>query len=275
MSRGGRALFWTLAFAAFAAAAAGLAARAADRLAAGYQVDISGYALVRVIAPDGPDGVLRAQAALGHARHVISATPMSARNAAEQLQLEDSGEIPIPSLIEIQIRPASPDADVAGDIEAALTQAGVTAKVNTAPDAPGDLASWVRRAAFWGAIGFAVVMALVVALAARGLAARRRTEVTVMTDLGATKSQAAGRIADEAAILGLNAGLAGAALAAALAVVALMLAVPHLSVENLPAMIRLPDLAPLAIVPIGAAIAAGAGASTAAAEFHDRAARLG
>jgi cell division transport system permease protein len=274
MSRGGRALFWTLAFAAFAAAAAGLAARAADRLAAGYQVDISGYAIVRVVDPGGAEGVAKAQAALAHAPHVVSATPMSARSAAEHLRMEDSGEIPIPPLIEITVRPTSPDADVAGDIKAALAGAGVTAEVTTA-DAPGDLASWVRRVAFWGAIGFAVVMALVVALAARGLAARRRAEVTVMTDLGATKAQAAGRVADEAAILGLNAGLAGAALAAALAVVALMLAVPHLSVENLPAMIRLPDLAPLAIVPIGAAIAAGAGASTAAAEFHDRAARLG
>lgn len=244
-------------------------------MAAGYQVDISGYAIVRIIDPDGPDGVARAQTALTRAPHVVSATPMSARSAAEHLRMETSGEIPVPPLIEIVVRPTSPDADVAGDIKAALSQAGVTAEVTTAPETPGDIAGWVRRAAFWGAIGFAVVMALVIALAARALASRRRAEVTVMTDLGATKAQAAGRIADEAAMLGLNAGLAGAALAAAAGVVMLMLAVPQLSAENLPAIIRLPDLAPLAIVPIGAAIAAGAGARTAAAEFHDRAARLG
>ena len=56
-------------------------------------------------------------------------------------------------------------------------------------------------------------MAVIVSLAARGLAARRREMVTVMADLGATRSQAAGRVADEAAVLGLYAGLVGGVLA--------------------------------------------------------------
>ncbi len=48
-----RALFWTLAFAAFAAAAAGLAARAVDRAALAYEQARAGYAVVRVLAPEG------------------------------------------------------------------------------------------------------------------------------------------------------------------------------------------------------------------------------
>ena len=52
-----RALFWTLAFAVFAAVAAGLAARAVDRVAASYEEARSNYAIVRVIAPEGPAGV--------------------------------------------------------------------------------------------------------------------------------------------------------------------------------------------------------------------------
>ena len=56
-------------------------------------------------------------------------------------------------------------------------------------------------------------MAIIVSLAARGLAARRREMVTVMADLGATRRQTAGRIADEAAVIGLYAGLVGGALA--------------------------------------------------------------
>lgn len=271
-----RALFWALAFAAFAAAAAGLLSRAVDRVAANYDIGRSAYAIVRVIAPEGPEGVARAAAALQSAPHVDSAAPMTAGRAAALLGMEDTADVPALRLIEIELGPSAPGADVAGDIIAALAQGGVTAEVVGAQDSGGEgIAARIRRLVFWGAIGFGLIMALIVSLTARGLAARRREMVTVMTDLGATGAQAAGRVADEAAMLGLFAGAAGGALAGALGIVALLLTAPEASLETLPRFIRPLDLAPLAIVPVGAAIAAGIGARAAALSFHHRAAKIG
>ena len=274
-----RALFWTLAFAAFAAAAAGLAARAADRLAAGYEETRHSYAIVRVIAPDGPEGLAAAEVALTQAPYVTSAAPMSEGRAAALLGQWGGGgaDIPAPRLVEIEISPSAQNTDVAGDIEAALAQGGVTADVIQAPDSAsgGGLARLVRLAAFWGAIAFASVMAIIISLAARSLAARRREMVTVMADLGATRGQAAGRIADEAAVLGLYAGLVGGALAGVVGLTALLLAIPGATLETLRAMILPIDLLPIAAAPIGAAIAAGAGARAAASYFHSQATRLG
>jgi cell division protein FtsX len=186
-------------------------------------------------------------------------------------------DLPPLRLIEIELAPEGEQFDVAGDIIAALAQGGVTAEVVEAPDraSGGGLSNLVRATALWGALGFAGVMAVIVSLAARGLAARRRELVTVMTDLGATRGQAAGRIADEAAILGLNAGLVGGALAGVAAIVVMWLAIPGASLDTLPNMIRPIDFAPIVAAPMGAAIAAGAGARAAAGYFHRQAARLG
>lgn len=272
-----RAMFWTLAIAAFAAVAVGLASRAAHRLADQYDEDRRGYAIVTVVAPEGPEAVAAAEAALQHAPHVTSAARMTAGRAAAFLGLADSENLPPLRLIEIELEPAPENADVSGDIVAALAEGGVTAEVVTAPDsgASGGVAGWVRSAAFWGALAFALIMAVIVSLVARSLAARRREVVTVMTDLGATRAQCAARIADEAAMLGLYAGLAGGALAGAAAIVVLLLAVPGARLETLPEMIRPFDLIPIAAAPLGAAIAAGIGARAAAGYFHLRAARLG
>jgi cell division transport system permease protein len=277
-----RALFLTLAFAAFAAAAAGLAARAVDRVASEYEQDRRSYAIVRVVAPEGPAGIAAAEMALAQAPQVASAAPMTAGRAANLLQQwggsdVSAGEMPELRLIEIELRRSEPGVDVSGDLVAALAQGGVTAEVITAPDtvSGGGLATRVRTAAFWGAIAFAVVMAVIVSLAARGLAARRRELVTVMCDLGATRSQAAGRVADEAAVLGLYAGVAGGVLAGIAGLIVLMLAIPGLSLDALTGMILPIDLAPIVAAPLVAAIAAGAGARTAAGYFHAQAARLG
>lgn len=277
-----RALFLTLAFAAFAAAAAGLAARAVDRVAVGYEQSRNAYAIVRVLAPEGPEGMAAAETALSNAPYVTSAAPMTAGRAAALLG-EASGEtidpahVPDLRLIEIELAPADPGADVSGDIVAALAAGGVTAEVIQAPDeaSGGGLAPRVRNAAFWGAAIFAALMAVIVWLAARGLAARRREMVTVMCDLGATRSQTAGRIADEAAVLGLYAGAAGGALAAVSAVIVMLLAIPGATLNTLPGMILPVDLVPIVAAPFGAAIAAGAGARAAAGAFHGQAARLG
>lgn len=272
-----RAMFWTLAAAAFAAAAAGLAARAVDWVASKYEVDRSNYAIVRVLAPEGPEALAAAEAALTEAPHVASAARITAGRAAALLGMANSEDAPPLRLIEVELRPAPDAADVSGDIVAALAQGGVTAEMVEAPDVEGSerTSSWVKTAAFWGAGLFGAVMAAIVWLAARTLAARGRAMVTVLTDLGATQAEASGRIADEAALLGLNAGLAGSALAAAAGVVAILLAAPSVNLETLPTMIRPMDLAPLAAAPIGAALAAGLGARAAASYFHARAARLG
>ncbi len=277
-----RALFWTLAFAAFAATAAGLGARAVDRVAVHYETQRNSYAIVRVLAPEGASGMTAAEMALRQAPHVARAATMSAERAAQLLSQWGGGDVsaadvPDIRLIEIELSPAEPNADVTGDVTAALAQGGVTAEVIPAPPdaAGGGAVSWVRTAALWGAVAFALVMAVIVSLSARGLAARRRELVTIMCDLGATRGQAAGRIADEAAVLGLYAGLVGGALAGVTALVVMLLVIPGASIEALPQMILPIDLAPIVAAPLGAAIAAGAGARAAASYFHAKAARLG
>jgi cell division transport system permease protein len=277
-----RSLFWTLAFAAFAAAAAGLAARAVDRVAVGYEQQRSNYAIVRVLAPDGPVGMAAAEAALSGAPHVTSAAPMTAGRAAALLG-EASGEtidpetVPDLRLIEIELEAAPPHVDVSGDIVAAMAAGGVTAEVIQAPNnaSGGGLAPRARNAAFWGALIFTAMMAVIVWLAARGLAARRREMVPVMCDLGATRGQTAGRIADEAAVLGLYSGAVGGAFAAVAGLIVLLLVIPGATLNSVVGMILPVDLVPIVATPLGAAIAAGAGARAAAGAFHAQAARLG
>src|SRR5262249_12643640 len=196
------------------------------------------YAIVRVQAPEGPGGVALAQAALAHAPHVLSSAPMTARRAEELLTQMGAGPVPdLPplGLIEIDIDPASAQSDVSGDIEASLAQAGVTAQVIRTPTGPTTgMALTVRNAAWCGAGIVAAVMAFIISLAARSLAARRADLVTVMADLGATAGQAAGRVGDEAAILAVRAGVAGALLAFVIAVIAVLVFVPGASLRVLP-----------------------------------------
>ncbi|MFT3729424.1 MAG: hypothetical protein QM759_16490 [Terricaulis sp.] len=277
-----RAMFWTLVFAAFAAAVAGLAARGVDRMAASYENARNGYAIVRVLAPEGPGGMAAAESALSHAPHVTSAAPMTAGRAAALLAQwggtsVNAADMPELRLIEIDLAASPPNTDVSGDIVAALAQGGVTADVIEAPDnaSGGGLAGRVRVAALWGSIAFAGLMALIVSLAARGLAARRRELVTVMTDLGATRGEAAGKIADEAALLGFQAGLVGGTLAGLTALVALLVVLPHVSVSALRAVVMPLDFVPIVATPIVAALAAGAGARATAGYFHSKAARVG
>jgi cell division transport system permease protein len=270
-----RGMFWTLAIAAFAAAAVGLLARAADRLAVDYTQDRRNYAIVTVIAPEGRDAMEAAQTALETTPFVASAAPMTEGRAAALLGLDATDNLPELRLIEVEFDDAPAGVDVKGDIVAALAERGVTAELAELPaGAAGEnITLLVRQIALWGALAFALVMAVIVALTARGLAARRREMVTVMTDLGATRGEAVGRIADEAAMRGLYAGLAGALVAALAAVAALLL--NGTAAEMLMQMIRPLDFAPLAATPIVTAIAAGFGARAAAGLFYERAARVG
>lgn len=277
-----RSLFWTLTFAVFAAVVAGLAARAVDRMAVGYEDARTGYAIARILAPEGPEALVTAQNALADAPHVESAAPMTAGRAASLLREWGGGDVraedlPDLRLIEIELAPVSDGVDVSGDIVAALAQGGVTAEFIQAPDTAsgGGLSTRLRSVARWGAVAFALIMALIVSLAARGLAARRRELVTVMCDLGATRGQAEGEIGEEAALLGLYAGLTGAALATAAALTILLLVIPDATFETLPSMILPLDLVPILAAPIVAALAAMVGARAAAGYFHAKAARLG
>ena len=276
-----RAFFWALACAVFAAAAAGLAARAVERLADSYAQEQRNYAIVRVLAPDGPAGLAAAETALAHSPHVASAAPMTAGRAASLLTNWSGADmraedLPPLRLIEIELAPASGQGDVAGDLIAALAQGGVTADIVQPPPSAGvaGFAGRVRLAAFWGAGAFAALMALIVSLAARAIAARRRDMVIVLADLGATRGQAAGRVADEAAAIGLRAGLAGAVLAGLAGAAALLLLVPGATLANMSELLTPLDLAPLAAAPLVAAVAAGMGARAAAGFMHARAARL-
>lgn len=270
-----RSLFWTLVFAAFAATAAGLAARAVDRLAAAEIQDLANYAVVRIVAPEDEQAARAAEAILNASPSVERAVRASPQRVADLVGGgADPSTLPPAYLVEVYLRPGAPPG-IGGALEAVLSQAGLTAEAHMATAESASLPSRLRAGALWAAIAFALVMALIISMAARGLAARRRELVTVMADCGATPGQAAGRIADEAAVLGLYAGLIGGALAGVTGLVVLLLAIPGLNAETLPRMILPIDLAPIAAAPLGAAIAAGAGARAAAGFFHRQAARLG
>ncbi|HWA01033.1 MAG TPA: hypothetical protein VG841_12040 [Caulobacterales bacterium] len=276
-----RSLFWTLAIVAFAAAAVALACRAVDRAAAHYEAERAGYAVVRVIAPEGPDAIALAVAALADAPHVTRAAPMSSRRAAQLLQQWggrpiDPATLPALRLIELELEPSPAQADVGGDITAALARAGVTADVVRAPETAGGgtMAARARAAALWGGAAFAIVMALIVSLAARGLATRRRELVAVLADMGATRGQAASRVANEAAAKGFLAGAVGAVFAAALGAGLILLLYPGATVASLRQLIGVWDVAPLALTPFAAAAAAAMGARAGAESFYAQAARL-
>ena len=181
-----RSLFWTLAFAVFAATGAGLSARAVDRVAGFYEQQTQDYAIVRVLAPEGPAGLASAESALTSSRYVTRAAPMSAARAAALLGQWGGREVrpedlPPLRLIEIELAPAPAHVDISAELVAALAQGGVTAEIVGAPGGAGaSVARRVTQAASWGAAAFAAVMALIVSLAARSLAARRREMVTVM-----------------------------------------------------------------------------------------------
>ena len=276
-----RTLFWTLVFAAFAAVCAGLAARGVDRVADAFEAERGAYAIVRVVAPEGPAGLSAAETALNSSPYVAHAAPMTPERAAALLGAwsdeAGGGEEAEPlRLIEIFLEPVPGGVDVTGEISAVLAQGGVTAEVIGAPDdsGGGGMSGRISAAAGWGAAAFAGVMALIVALAARTLAARRREEIVAMADLGATRGKAAGQIGDEGAIVGLYAGALGAVMALAVAVALLFILIPGISLGVMPELILPIDLAPLAAAPLGAALAASIGARTAASLFYDRAARI-
>lgn len=274
-----RTLFWAMAIACFTAALACLAARAVDRAAIDVLRDRSGYLIVRVLAPEGDDGLNRAATALIGDPGIAAAEVMSPERAANLIEAwtggaPPTGELPPLRLIEVTLAPDAPaDASAARDLVRTLSDAGVTAEAIGPPDDPrADQAARLRQAALWGAGGLTGVMALIVALAARAFAGRRRDFVTVMADLGAERGDVSLRLSDEAGGVGFLAGLIGAGAAGAAGAALLSVVEPN---GAWLAGLAPADVAPLIAAPLLAALAAGAGAHFAANALFARAARLG
>jgi len=275
-----RTLFLAFAFAVFAATLAALGARALDRVATGDQDRRSNYAIVRVLAPEGQAAMEAAHGALIRAPQVRTAAIITPRRAAALLETLGGGPVSDESLqalrlIELELAPIPPGADVDGDLAAVMAQHGVTGEVLRAPAARGGWAKQAQGAANWGAGVFALLMAAVVALSARAYVGRRGDLIQDMADLGAPRGYAAGRVADEAAVSGFWAGVAGAAAALAAMLIIAQLVAPGLNPLAALAHLAPIDLAPLAAAPLFAAVAAGMGARAAAESAYDRAARLG
>lgn len=276
-----RALFWALAAAVFAAVCAGLAARAIQRVSENYESQVRNYAIVRVEAPEGPEAMDAALGALERAPHVRAAARVSNERVAEMLESlgaapVEGQELPQLRLIELDLEQAPADADVDGDLEAALAAVNVTGEIMRSPSAS-DSHDWTwraRHAALWGAVAFAILIALIVTLASRGFATRRRDMLQVMADLGETRGKAASKVADVAALAGFWAGLVGA-LAAGAAGLFILMVLRGAAIGDLPQLIVPIDLAPLAGAPLFASVAAAMGARRAAESFYDQAARLG
>lgn len=277
-----RALFWTMTVAAFTAALACLAARAVDRAALNAQAARQGYMIVRVLSPEGPDGLNDAARILSEDPRIAQIEIMSTARAARLLNgwgVGDvaSADLPPLRLIEATLAPRMiADAQLEHDIDTLLSDAGVSAQTIGPPqdDAQAAQAARMRRAALIGAAGLAAVMALIVALAARALAGRRGEDIQVMADLGATRAQACLPLADSAGATGFMAGALGALAAGGAGLALLFSILPEASATPIQTLLAPADIAPLIAAPFIAALAAGFGARLGAETLYARAARL-
>lgn len=275
-----RAMFWTMAFACFAAAVAGIGGSAAHRIAERWAFEAAGLAVVRVLAADNLADLGAAERALAQAPDVAAARSLTPERAAALLQdqtgaMVSPGDLPPLRLIEVDLKEGiDPGAD--RRLEEVLSAQGIAADVMLPGPAPETERSIriVRFAATAGAAFVAAVMAAIIGLAARALAHRRRDLVTVMADLGATQGRAVGEIGQEAALSGLAAGLIGVVAAGGAAVGALFLIRPAAAMHQL-LTLQITDVVALVATPILAALVAGAGARASAARQFARASRLG
>lgn len=280
--RGARGLFWAMVAACFTAVLACLAARAVDRFTTDSLRGRDAYLIVRITAPEGPEGLNRAAEALRADRAVETADPMSTARAARLLELWSGGsvqgdDLPPLRLIEVMLTPEAPRGDAAErNLVAVLSRAGVSAEAIGPPDdGAATRARLVRRAAFLAALTTTAAMALIIALAARAMAARRGDLVTVLADLGARRGRVALQLADDAGAAGFFAGIAGALVAGLAAALAAAIAFPEIGATLGRFHLTALDLAPLIAAPFAAALIAGAGARWAAGALYARAARLG
>jgi cell division protein FtsX len=274
-----RALFWTFAVAAIAALLVALVARVADRFLSAFESETANYAIVRVLAPEDDAALARAQALLEDAPGVANAERMSRARATQMLReagadatLED---LPQLRLIELRLDRGADGESVQADLSDRLAAAGFSADVLRPPAGRAEVV--LRLAPLLvqsSAIGFALVLALIAGLAARGLASRRADLIQVMADLGATRGQTARRVGDEAGAIGFGAGVLAAFLVGVTALGAMLLAIPGATVASIPSLIAPLDLAPFALAPFLCAFVAGSGARAATDSLYAEAARL-
>lgn len=276
-----RWVFWAIAAACFAAAAAGLLARAANYMADRWAHESTGVAIVRVLASDDPAALAQAEEIIAAAPGVASAEIVTAERAAALLQDWGGQEVrasdlPPLRLIEVEFTLDAPS-DAPRRLEALLQQRGLASQV-IAPNANATQAEQsartMRLAAAGGAGFFALMMAAIILLAARAMAQKRIDLITAMADIGATSAGASRDVGDEAASMGLWAGILGAGAAAMAAFAAIYLMQPSADALEIVTGAHWMDWAPIAATPIASALLASAGARGAAASLHARAARL-
>lgn len=226
---GGRALFIVIAVMCALACFAALTARGAYRAAETWSADMRAALTVRVLTPDDADAARRAAAALERLEGVVSATAMSPERTQALLEPwlgsgELPEEIPLPRLVEVEMRPGAQG--VAEAAAKALSALGVEAEID-------DHARWiaeVERATGLVQLGALLAVALLggAALAAVSLATRAalsaQTDVVEILHLvGARDEFVAGVVQRAFFMETVKAGAAGAA-AAGIVAVALALA---------------------------------------------------
>lgn len=273
---GGRSVFWACALACFLGLAVALGARALALSQSDAAERAGGRITVRVLAPEDPGALVRAEEAIRALPGVLAAEAMTPERAAA-LVARWGGEIAPDDLVGLRLIEAElePDGGLTPDL-LVIRLGEVGFEVEAA--AAGEAVAQERRAAAEAvdaanraALVVAAMLALLIALMARARAVARADYVILLADLGADRSQAANAYGGEAAISGFTAGVLGAALAALAAFVAAPLLIDGFDAR------RFVDgpfaLAPFALAPLAAGLAAAIGARSGAMKAFDQAVR--
>lgn len=274
-------LFSAMVVACFTAALACLAARGVDRNTAQLEAERTGYLIVRVLTPDGDAALSTAASTLIADPRIDHAQVMDAARAQALLQAwvgpsVSARDLPPLRLIEVSLEPEAPaPAALQDDLARELQAAGVTAQVIGPPEnGELDQARRIRDAAVVGALALSIVMALIVALAARTIAQRRKDYLEVMADLGGSPHDAGEHVSDEAGASGFAAGLLGATAAGMAGFSFLAAATGETTLQGLRALLEPADAVALFATPFVAALAAAIGGRWAAGAIYSHAARL-
>ncbi|MBL8551483.1 MAG: hypothetical protein JNJ73_15970 [Hyphomonadaceae bacterium] len=278
---GVRMVFWTIAAACFAAAAAGIFARVVSNMADRWAHESTGIAVVRIFASDAPDTLAVAERVIEAAPEVADAEIITANRAAAMLA-EWGGtdvrpsDLPPLRLLEVDFALRAPP-DAPRRLERRLAAAGLAAQVVTPRGVASEAtrsAQVLRLSAAAGAVFLCLIMALIVAFSARSYAQRRGDLIAAMADVGAGRGKAESAVGDEAAAAGLYAGIIGAAVAALGGFGLVYWFSPTSGPMEILRSLTLFDVAPVLATPAVAALAAMLGARGAAGALHARAARL-
>jgi cell division protein FtsX len=270
-----------MAAACFAAAAAGLLARAANFMADRWSHESTGVAVVRILATDAPDALATAEQAIAAAPHVARAQIVTAERAASMIEDWQSGEVrpsdlPPLQLVEVEFTMGAP-ANSAEQLQQHLLQRGLAADVvspQNSQTVAARSARAIRLAAFVGAIVLALLMGAVIALSSRALALRHADLITALADMGATSSRAGQELGEMAMRTGLWAGVVGAVAAGLVAFAAIYMSSPTSTPLGIVTSAHPLDWAPMILTPPLAAVFANLGARAGAATLHARAARI-